>query len=527
MEPTVETGPPGVDAAASRSPRIDGRLLAAIAAPTIPVLAFALLKPGAPLGDLIFFPAYTGLAAIAPWIAGRWRMRVIVVNAAIGAVLWLAAFGLRNASACESEPSPLAGLIAFLVASTGVFALESALGAWIAGSGRALRGFVAFAVGIALAAPVYFLMLISSFNLGGPPLLFLAECPSPPGGAAGLQAVVVTRAGQGTDELLVEIVTGDGQRRTMAILPLGPDAASLTIRRALVSPDVDHLALWTQVPDPETSFHYGPFLLYDLIDPSKSPVVLPAGPAAPWGPGGRLLLSDEAGQFTVYDVAKATTTAIVVPEGITVADWAADGSGLLAARYGSDGATTLGVLREDGAFVPGPVQQYLPAGAARGIGANGEVMGIGHGDPAPGGIGYEFVSVRPPGSPGGEDSVLWYQAAFDVDPSPIAYTFDRAGTGIWLLLDAGAELRLAHLAQPQVVEVRVRLGDPFEGEVPTDEHQLATLDIVAISPNQSVVLLQQRAENIEEAADVYWLDLASGSTTTLAGWFAGWVGGSD
>jgi hypothetical protein len=362
-------------------------------------------------------------------------------------------------------------------------------------------------------------------------VLAIGACAGPrpapsPTTATGLEAVVVSTAPGRPDELIVEYLASDGQRRSGATLRLEAETAGLTIRAALFGSKLMHLALQTEVADPDSGDHYGPFLIYDLADPSKGASVLPTIAGAIWGPDGRLLIAQAEGRLAIYDVAKATTTAVAAPEDVIVRGWAADGSGLLAGWYdNATGATTLGVLREDGTFQPGPVQQYLPAGAPRGIGANGEFVTAGHGDPAPGGKGVDFVGVRGPDTPEGQEFDTWYRAVWDTaDGRPVAVTFDRAGTGLWLLLDAGTELRLAHLARPQEVEVRMTLADPSEGPVPEGQESHAALDIVGISPDETVVLLQQHAQRIEGAPDLYWLDLRTGASAKFSGWFIGWSG---
>jgi hypothetical protein len=334
--------------------------------------------------------------------------------------------------------------------------------------------------------------------------------PFPAAGAGDAYVVTILETPEGTpaDDLRIERVTATGARHPIATLTdvTGqlPEGTQIeTFEPSAVSP-LGWLAL------PLGHGDESQLLIVDLRDPGRAPVVVPGGPAA-WGPDGRLAILDELGAIFL-DPVRGSRVVATVPDEVSVATtWAADGSGLLAARPGTGDASIAGTFTPDARFVDGARPAYSTTGVDLPFGADGTFVGDGISE---GPDRSESLILEP--AEGGGLPIVWLKVSQPgSDAIILDHAWDSKGTGLWVLLARPGSASLAHLAGPGKQEERARF-DVTEGAA-----------IVGVDAGGDAVVVSIDATDAAPAA-ILRIDTATGATVHLEGaggapTFAGWA----
>ena len=340
--------------------------------------------------------------------------------------------------------------------------------------------------------------------------------PVPAGGELYLASIVDTD-GPGFG-VRVEVAAPNGLRRRVAelakVLPTGWDDATATdfyeppigpTRQIVLSAERD-------VSGETTETHV---LVVDLAGSGRPVVDLPLGTfESHWGPGGELAVSGQ--KPYVIDLSTATKSEIRRPAGIeTLGVWLADGSGWQAGRQ-DDSIYAPGRLTPTGEFVAGVPEPYEVTGLERIFGEKGGTLTMAVSD-GPTGSEAAIIEIRGDLAPPCQ-CVAWARSTDPGDaPQFQEATWDRAGTGIWIVFSQGRQRWLSHVQTPLV--------DTKVADLPPDRGWR----VVGISNDDRWVVL--RVDESEPRAALALVDTRAGTARILAEpepdgalpTFGGWV----
>jgi hypothetical protein len=298
-----------------------------------------------------------------------------------------------------------------------------------------------------------------------PIVLLLAGVDRSHRGADEARAVVVRRAGDALDVVLIDASGSERRLRRLTAegLGLGPDhpleqGGSLT--------DEGWLQVHALTPGAtRASPRQYLAVLVDLADPARPPVVVPGNgfTGGRWGPSGQYALycgdPPDCGQAEVAEpnIGSARAARVLIPAdgpgserivegvqlhgGVPEIIWAADGSGFLAGGPGAWGVTPL----DGGRVVPG-----FPRVISRWVGQPGLL----------GGDGPDAITqvTSPEGS-----AQVWYRDQL-APAEPLSAQFSADGSAMWLLLAEGSPdapvALLAHLTGPGRIDAVTRVALP-------------------------------------------------------------------
>jgi hypothetical protein len=249
-------------------------------------------------------------------------------------------------------------------------------------------------------------------------------------------------------------------------------------------------------------------LLLDLNSPTKPPIELPAViDRGAWGPTDELAVFGQD-DLTVIHPKTGTTTRIDIPTRVDpLIAWAADGSGWLATEQEGDDDQRSGTLLRNGTFQPTVARTYGATGRERVMGSKGEIVSEAVSDGATESE-TALVDFGPGICPG---CIVW---ASHVEPSDDPtfgdYTWDAAGTGLWLVRGAadGKTRWLAHLPAPKdedrILDLPARADLTIVGIAPDDRWLVFATDdgkrlLVADTANGTT---RQLARTAGEGANV-------------------------
>ena len=316
----------------------------------------------------------------------------------------------------------------------------------------------------------------------------------------------------------VEAAAPTGVRRPIAeladVLPAGwVDAAPTDSFAPPVGPTRQIVLSAVQDLDAETTETR--MLVVGLAGSGQPSVGVPINAFEPhWGPAGELAVAEQ--KPYVIDVATGTTSEIKRPAGVdTLGQWLADGAGWQAGRF-EDSITAPGRLTFTGEFAPGVPTPYEVTGLERVFGAKGGTLTMAVSD-GPNGSDAAIVEVRGDLAPPCQ-CVSWARFTNPGDdPQFQEATWDRAGTGVWIVFSQGTQRWLSHVQTPLV--------DAKVADLPPDRGWR----IVGISADDRWVVL--RVDESEPRPALALVDTQAGAARILAEpdrdgtlpMFGGWV----
>lgn len=315
----------------------------------------------------------------------------------------------------------------------------------------------------------------------------------------------------GTPMLAVTIAVSAGENRSNNLLTI-PNGETVIDRDARVGP-TGYLAIPRDSAGDERPTIY----IYDLASRSGAPIQVEGGRTGiSWALDGRLALLDDRVLTVIDPSTGAIISSTPVGYGIELATtdrggpiWAADGSGLLAARS-TDSAPEPGILRMDGSFLVGLPSVFAPTGTERLHDAEGRSLSLGC-DASGAGTRVNTCAVLAGVFEGNQ--LILYQGN---DIRDFRWTSSR--DAIWLLLgDGGSErterIRLLRGTLDAYVEVTATfitsssLYEPAIWGVTADDERVAVAGGVDLGESPMTSLL----------------DVATGGAYAISGTFAGWA----
>ena len=287
------------------------------------------------------------------------------------------------------------------------------------------------------------------------------------------------------DELAFVVVEADGSRRELGRITTAQLGGQWGGWPIVLSPD-GHLVVPISVEGGSTAM-----VVLDLRDPS-APVQRPDFEAGfgSWSPDGRLAGIPNRGGVAIFDPATgATTFSKAADENTNVletdfrAQWAADGSGVLAATFGD--RVVYGVLAPDGTFQPGQVAGFDGGLGARRVRTDGARLQCSPGDDSP---------CEPPTPQlfavlDGTPTVVWTEP--DTTVRIIDFAWGADGT-VWFLTETlAAGPRTVQLVHVDAAGVRDVLGT-YDGPAddPDENSYFPAASFLTLAPDDSRVVVR-------------------------------------